>query len=160
MICRLKCGSVKRSHYHCYVCHRILTKKALVMAHVSRCEQQQQDNTQTSMNLAPKINEEQPDTPPSTILNIKTEDVGTIRETASSLKSVQLCSEDVSHHYSLQPCKGCPLLCTGMKDQVHCPFCPVDKFKPTSKVKVLAHIVSVHCQNQSPSIMDKGMYHS
>lgn len=169
MICRLKCGSAKRSHYHCYVCHRILTKKALVMAHVSRCcqqqKQQQQDDTQTSVNLAPKIDEEQPDTPPSPILNIKTEDVGTVRrtirrETASSLKSIPLCSDDVSHHCSLKPCKGCPLRCTGMKDQVHCPLCPIDKFKPTRKVKVLAHIASAHCQNERPSVMYKGMYRS
>ncbi|KAK4299646.1 hypothetical protein Pmani_028105 [Petrolisthes manimaculis] len=158
MICRLKCGSAKRSHYHCYVCHRILTKKALVMAHVSRCCEQQED-VQTSLNFMPKIDDRQLKTP-TALLNVKIEEMSAIkrkvkRETPSGLKTIPLCSEEVINHYTLHPCKGCPLGCTGMKDQVHCPICSIYKFKPTRKVKVLAHIVSAHCQDHRPSVTYK-----
>lgn len=167
-VCRQNCGAAKRIHYHCCICHCVILKQTDVMQHINSCldeQQEQQNKSHTLPKPSPKKYPEtiiQSNSASAMLLGQKSRDEQSARrkfvrrDTPPGLEAIPLSSEEVEKYYALEPCHGCSLGCTGMWDQVHCPLCSVDKFKPTRKAKVLAHITSAHCHNHRPSVVYKG----
>lgn len=167
-VCRQDCGAAKRIHYHCCICHCVILKQTDVREHVNHCleeQQEQQNKSHTLLKTTPEKYTKtviQSNSATAMLLSQKSKDEENARkkfvrrDTPSGLEAIPLSSEEVEKYYALEPCHGCSLGCTGMRDQVHCPFCSVDKFKPTRKVKVLAHITAAHCHNHRPSVVYKG----